>query len=696
MPKQRYSFQKSSLLFLVLFFVFSEVTYSADVKVRASSVPFFEALAGMETADSDVTKSLLRRAAFGSREPVKSRARLELLNVLYGEKDYAAVSALAGIFLKDSLERAGTELVVARSYYALKEYGKLVRLSQGWDYGDNRDLFLTVLLSEIEIDNGGWRGSLGRYLLTFPVRKKGESGFVVLEEKLREKGLYSSLKERVRSLLAFKADTERRKYRRAVPEAAVYLSAADGNFISVSVINEIVRVSLKGRGAGATLEAMERIIDSGRLSGFSADAAAYVYWGAGYLSDKRGFKDRASRYYLEGLSSAEGAAGDKLLWYWFAGRVRHSSSAALGSIDFLVSKWKNPSYFNDILSDLTDILVRRGDWKSVLRLSERLKDAADGDIVSRLSYLSARAVEEKYVDVPGESAEDWFRLSAGTGEGLGSGLYYKIMSMAESGSGDPGAFFDRIFTPAGEYQDEKEGAFDELLYGAAEFGLPGYGKELLEMYPGRFSLAAVRYFALYLNGTGDYISSIRLLNRALAVRGYVADKSDVSLLYPDAYRKEIEDVCGKKNLPEPVFFALIREESHFSRTIVSPAGAVGLSQLMPSTAADVASRMRIKADDLTDPAVNLNLGGWYFGNLISRTDTVMQALFAYNGGLTRVRRWKKNYPGLPEDLFLEAVPYGETSLYGRKVLVSAVIYGYLYYNYTPEEIIRLVFSDNND
>ncbi len=696
MPKQRYSFRKSSLFFLVLFFVFSEVTYSAAVNVRASSVPFFEAMAGIGTADSNVTKSLLRRSASGSPEPVKSQARLKLLEVLYGEKDYAAVSALSGIFLKDSLERAGTELVVARSYYALKEYGKLVSLAQGWDYGEDRDLFLTVLLAEIEQNSPGWRSSLGRYLLTFPVRKKGESGFVVLEVKLKEKGLYSSLKERVKSLLLFKADTERRKYRRAVSEAAGYLSAADGNFISVSVIDEIVRVSLKGYGSGVILKAIEKIIDSGRLNGFSGNTAAYLYWGAGYLSGKKGFGERASRYYLEGMSLADGATGDKLLWYWFAGRVRRSSGSALGSIDFLVSKWENPAYFNDILSDLTDILVRRGDWKAVLLLSERLKDEADGDIVSRLSYLSARAVEENYVDASGESAEEWFMLSAGTGEGLGSGLYYKIMSMAESGYGNPEDFFDRIFTPAGEYQDEKEGIYDELLYGAADFGLAEYGKELLEKYPGRFSLPAVRYFASYLNGIGDYISSIRLLNRSLSDRGYVADKSDVSLLYPDAYRKEIEDVCSKKNLPEPVFFALIREESHFSSTIVSPAGAVGLSQLMPATAADVASRMRLRADDLTDPAVNLKLGGWYFGNLISRTDTVMQALFAYNGGLTRVRRWKKNYQNLPEDLFLEAVPYGETNLYGRKVLVSAVIYGYLYYNYGPEEIIRLVFSDNND
>jgi len=67
-------------------------------------------------------------------------------------------------------------------------------------------------------------------------------------------------------------------------------------------------------------------------------------------------------------------------------------------------------------------------------LSKGLKDEADGDIVSRLSYLSARVVEENYVDVSRADAEEWFKLSAETGKGLGSGLYYKIMSLSESGS----------------------------------------------------------------------------------------------------------------------------------------------------------------------------------------------------------------------------------------------------------------------
>ncbi|TYT77919.1 lytic transglycosylase domain-containing protein [Treponema phagedenis] len=48
---------------------------------------------------------------------------------------------------------------------------------------------------------------------------------------------------------------------------------------------------------------------------------------------------------------------------------------------------------------------------------------------------------------------------------------------------------------------------------------------------------------------------------------------------------------------------------------------------------------------------------------------------------------KKLQKDTPDDLFLETLAYGETRGYGRKILAAAVMYGYLYYNKTPAEII---------
>ena len=74
------------------------------------------------------------------------------------------------------------------------------------------------------------------------------------------------------------------------------------------------------------------------------------------------------------------------------------------------------------------------------------------------------------------------------------------------------------------------------------------------------------------------------------------------------------------------------------------------------------------------------------------------AAFSYNGGISRVRSWIKSASiqfgakKVPNDLFLEALPYSETREYGRKILSAAAMYGWLYYDLNPvkvaEEILK--------
>jgi soluble lytic murein transglycosylase-like protein len=101
-------------------------------------------------------------------------------------------------------------------------------------------------------------------------------------------------------------------------------------------------------------------------------------------------------------------------------------------------------------------------------------------------------------------------------------------------------------------------------------------------------------------------------------------------------------------------------------------------QLMEDAAADSARRLRMESYDLRDPEDNLRLGAEHFARLVARV-SVPKALMAYNAGLSRVRSWERRYPALPSDLLVEAVPYPETRGYLRKILVSAVHYGRLYY-----------------
>ncbi len=133
--------------------------------------------------------------------------------------------------------------------------------------------------------------------------------------------------------------------------------------------------------------------------------------------------------------------------------------------------------------------------------------------------------------------------------------------------------------------------------------------------------------------------------------------------------------------------------------MVSHAGAVGLAQLMPKTAADVASRIGKKTElrftedgpDLSDPMTNATLGAWYLADQTKRAGSPLMALLGYNGGPSRVRRWRQAQRDLPEDLFLETIPVAETQNYGRKVLAASAVYGYLYYGMTLERVVADIF-----
>lgn len=702
MQKQKYLYLKSSFLFFIFFIILCTYPQLLYGEVSPSSVPYFKALSIKGKGDPEQVKSFLRESAINAREPVKSEARRTLLEVLYGEQNFSAASVLGETFLGENPGEQGIALFTALSFLELKDYQSVMKVGRLADYRNDVSLFHTVLTAEIAGNYQGMNDDLVLFLLETPVVKSGgnmlrgplakrvKTLFTSVEENLKETGRYSSLPPMVKTLLSFRIHAENRKFLSAAGEAVKFISAGDPLFLSPGISDYAARIFVLAGRSSSGMEAFKKGISRGENGGIPDTVLEHLYWGAGYLAGRMGFTSKALDYYTRGMDYASGPFHDKLLWYWYSLILHKSPAGAFSKLDELTSLWIDPAYFSDLLFDLSAELIRRGKWEGIREMLEKLQGKADGDVISRVAYFTARAAREGYFAADDAEIKQWFTLSMESGEGLASGLYYKIMSAAALGKdfdGLNGIFKIESSAAAGPGKE-----CDELLYGAITFALPGYGKEILENCRARFSLPAVRAFTAFLNKRGDYINSIRILNGYLAAQGYGASDDDIRILYPDAYRKGIEKTVSERGIPVSVFYALIREESHFSADIVSAAGAVGLSQLMPATAEDVASRMRLKDPVLTDPQINMKLGGWYLENLISRTNSVIQALFAYNGGLTRVRRWKAEYPALPEDLFLEAIPYRETSLYGRKVLVSAVIYGYLYHNRSLQEMVTTLFG----
>jgi soluble lytic murein transglycosylase len=129
--------------------------------------------------------------------------------------------------------------------------------------------------------------------------------------------------------------------------------------------------------------------------------------------------------------------------------------------------------------------------------------------------------------------------------------------------------------------------------------------------------------------------------------------------------------------------ALIRQESSFDVRAQSPAGAMGLMQLMPATAQHVANRNHIgyRPDLLvTDPDYNIQLGSLYFKQLLDKyNNSYPLALAAYNGGPGRVDGWLAQFgdPRLGKiDAadWIELIPVAETRNYVQRVLEGVYIY----------------------
>jgi soluble lytic murein transglycosylase len=133
-----------------------------------------------------------------------------------------------------------------------------------------------------------------------------------------------------------------------------------------------------------------------------------------------------------------------------------------------------------------------------------------------------------------------------------------------------------------------------------------------------------------------------------------------------------------------VALSLIRQESSFDIAAESPAGALGLMQLMPDTARLVAQQQGVALSEgqLTeDPDVNVTLGSAYFAGLLARFDNCLPlAIASYNAGPNRVGEWLAQngdfrMPGGPDVLdWIELIPFDETRNYVERVIEGIAIY----------------------
>ncbi|MEI6873590.1 MAG: lytic transglycosylase domain-containing protein [Spirochaetota bacterium] len=424
-------------------------------------------------------------------------------------------------------------------------------------------------------------------------------------------------------------------------------------------------------------------------------------------------RDSALWYALDSdWQALDAAAAPEKNWSSPRARNRALAESKLALLVGASETWTEASTFNDLVEPFFRLAVMNGDWELTESFALALSGRLGRGLSARSLYLAGRARELGLI-VPSAriplapAGVDPAGLERGPGRPsdgiLASARFASVTAMPNASDYYrlvASARLDRDLSPLPQAASvparilPREGPKNEeqdlraSLEGLLGFGLASVAWTLASEHLELLDDGDLHELATAYAGSGRPTDSMLFIN-ALDERGAKLTKRDVELLFPRPWLPEIRSSLGDSGIPEALVLGLLRSESWFRPDIQSRAGAVGLAQLMPATAADIAKKLRLTSYDLTNPADNIRLGMKMFRDLLVENEgRVLPALFAYNAGRGRLKRWLAESDGLPDDLFLESLSYEETRQYGRNIVTAGAWYASLYYGRPTSRTVR--------
>lgn len=169
--------------------------------------------------------------------------------------------------------------------------------------------------------------------------------------------------------------------------------------------------------------------------------------------------------------------------------------------------------------------------------------------------------------------------------------------------------------------------------------------------------------------------------------------------FPPAYQDRFFRAAEQIDADPWLMMAVARRESAFNPQAISPAGAMGLMQVMPATARQVSRWLGNGApgpDALFDIDTSISLGGTYLAVLLERyQQNRLLALAAYNAGPHRVDSWLPEQE-MPFDVWIESIPFRETRDYVQAVLIYRSLLATLNNNSNKPEPLLLAGERDTD
>ena len=215
----------------------------------------------------------------------------------------------------------------------------------------------------------------------------------------------------------------------------------------------------------------------------------------------------------------------------------------------------------------------------------------------------------------------------------------------------------------------------------AEVALKSYETEIRSRHGARGFEALCKSYSKLSSAAQRYRTGQRgVRSSALNIAPTSATQWMWECVYPSPYEELVQAAEAEWQLPEDLIYAVMRQESGFRPHVVSPAKAVGLMQLIPPTARNVAKELSVEYNPsfLESPPHNIRFGGYYLKKVLSTfSDVAPLAVAAYNAGPIAVSHWLEAGEELPLDLFVAKIPYRETRGYVHRVIGNWARYRYL-------------------
>ncbi len=225
----------------------------------------------------------------------------------------------------------------------------------------------------------------------------------------------------------------------------------------------------------------------------------------------------------------------------------------------------------------------------------------------------------------------------------------------------------------------------------AEEELARHEPEIIARYAPRGYEALCQEYAEIGSGYERYRAGrVAVTSRALERDPTDATRWAWDCVYPTPFADEVRIAESTHALPYGLVHAVMRQESAFKTGIVSTANAIGLLQILPTTATLAAKELGLDPDPtlLKMPAYNVELGAFYLQKMLATFDGhIALAVAAYNAGPRAVSRWLETGEELPLDVWVARIPFAETRGYVARVLGNLARYEYL--RGGPSDVVKV-------